>query len=153
MKETKVGMAEATQAEMELRLQEVVKMVLAGVRHGAIVRQCEARWGIKQSQAGVLLRRAKARIAKEGKVKFDVELAKAGARLEDQYLKADARGDHRGAAAIVEKIIALYGLAAPRKTEVSGPEGGPIVVAGALKQLEDEIVAAAIARAEAETED
>ncbi len=127
------------------RIHDVYLMLVQGRRRFEIIERILAdNPGIKTRTIDNYIRDAKDRLYAEAKTERDYERGKAIARLDDQYRKADEAGDHRGAAQVEKVRIELLGLAAPKRVEASGPDGGPIAVEGALGALEDEIVAAVI---------
>lgn len=116
-------------AETTARVNAVYKMILAGLRRPEIIRLCVEKhgWNVKARAIDNYIAKAKQRFEEEARVQRGAELGKAIARLDTLYAKADARKDHRGALMVERERIELLGLQEPKRNEISGPGGGPIV--------------------------
>ena len=89
-------------------------MLVSGLRREQIIRLANEKhhWGVKSRAVDYYISLAKQRFEEEAKVVRRVELGKALARLDTQYLKADLRKDHRGAVMVERQRIELLGLRA-----------------------------------------
>ena len=138
------GKGISTKAEMQRRVTEVYKMVVAGLPRRDIFRLCREKhgWDMCDRQLDTYCQRAERLLEEESKPVRGVELGKALARYTTQYAKADARKDHRGAAMIEDKIVNLLGLAAPQKAEITLANIPLSELEAELARLEAKIAAA-----------
>jgi hypothetical protein len=142
-------MARATRAEIAARIEEIVPLLLDGLR----LREVRAllgrktTWGAQISEAQLKRYVAKAgeQIAGSAVIDRPREIAAARLRYERALARAAAAGDVKSCIAANRGLCELFGLNAPTRLE----HGGEVDVAQARRQLEEEI-AAAIAAAEAD---
>jgi len=97
-------------AVVSMRVDEVYELVVHGVRTYKIHAHAKTEWGVCARTANHYIAVAKERLEEESKVKRRSELGKALARLDNQYMKADLRQDHRGAVIAEHERIELLGL-------------------------------------------
>jgi hypothetical protein len=141
-------MARATKAEIAARIEEIVPLLLGGLR----LREVRAllgrktTWGAQISEAQLkrYVAAAHQQIAGCAAIDRPREIAVARLRYERALVRAAAAGDVRGCIAANRGLCALFGLNAP-----SSLEGGETDVAAARRQLEAEI-AEVLAAAEAD---
>jgi len=138
-----------SRAKSDVRAQEVYRLLVCGASYQNIVDYCREHWNLSSERsADRLIGKARELLEKDAETVRPVELGKAIARMDEQYRKSDEEGDRRNAILAETKRIELLGLAAPKVTEVSGRDGGPIQHEHAVdySQLSDEELEAAIVR-------
>ena len=133
--------ARATEFERRRRVDEVYNLLLNRISYAAICRYTSTNWTITARQTDRYIVRAAALIRDDAEgLDHEEALGKAMADYDMIFAKQMAVGNLREARATLDKIVKLLGLAAPRRSEISGPEGGPIAIED-LSTLTDEELA------------
>ena len=128
-------------AETRLRVDDVFGLVLAGARTEAIykwVREERSDWNVSTRQVDRYIREAKTLLFSKLTTDQAEEKARHRARLDDLFFRHYASGDFRGALATAQETAKLEDLYPPRRSEVSGPGGGPIETTYDLSKLTTE---------------
>lgn len=104
----------STKAEVERRVTEVYKMMLAGLRRGEILRLANAKhgWDVSRRQIDAYMARARKLFELDAKVCREAELGKAIARLDGLFAKTQAKQDLRTALMVERERIELLDLRA-----------------------------------------
>jgi hypothetical protein len=120
-------MGRSTAAEVAQRVDAIYDLLLQGVGRRGIAQYAEQHgWGVTARQIDTYIRRAKQLLAAQAAVDRDLELGKAVGRLELLFMKALAAEDRPEARNVLKEGIALLGLAAAPRHELSGPGGQPL---------------------------
>jgi len=101
----------ATAAEVEQRTDEIVELVLSRAPYRAICRHASSKWGLTPRQTERYLAKAKARIMELARPDQLEELGKALCSYDLIIAKQMATKDYRGAAATLDRLVDLLGLA------------------------------------------
>ena len=104
----------ATKAELEQRLSEISELLVARATSRAVVRFAMERWGVGERAAEKYVEEARRRLAQGGDCDRRAALGLAIAGYELLWRKALTAGDLRGARAVLDKLVAVQGLAATR---------------------------------------
>ena len=116
----------ATQAEVDKRVTDVVKLIIAGAARAAILQHAATKWEMSERQADEYIRRAKVLIQEENSADRAANHALAVARMNDIYQRTVRVQDYQRAIAAQRELNQLQGLYAPTKTEIAGEGGGPL---------------------------
>ena len=142
-------MARSTKAEIAARIEELVPLILDGLRAREIRIWAAAKttWGsqISQAQLKRYLAMARRQISRSAQIDHPHEIAVAKLRYERALARAAAKGDSKACIAANRGLCELLGLNAPARLEHSVE----IDIVAARRTLEAEI-AQAIAEAEAD---
>jgi hypothetical protein len=121
-------MARSTAAEVARRVDALYDLLLQGVgRHGIYAYAASHGWEVSSRQLDTYAARAKGQLAKAAERDHKVELGKTIEQLDLLFMKALAAGDRAEARAVLRDRTELLGLAAPRRHELAGPAGVPLV--------------------------
>lgn len=112
-------------ATLEQRVDEVISLVLQGWRSSQIVKHCETSFGVCRVTAFRYLADAKEKIRESNAVERDLEVAKAKARYEGFIKTALEEGEIQAAIASQDRLVKLFGLAAPDELKVDA--GGALL--------------------------
>ena len=126
----------ATRAELEQRIEEIYGLLLSWLSHAAICRYAAGKWHITTRQTDRYIARARRRVGELLEPDQREQLARALGAYQTIFAKQMAASDLRGARATMKEIVDLLGLAAPKRSELSGPDGAPLAFDLAL--LSDE---------------
>ena len=85
---------QATKAETELRVQQVVRMIANGVQRPALLEYSSKEWGLKRAATDTLIRKAKDAIKAAVNEERDEFLARKLFQLEDVLMKSAKRENH-----------------------------------------------------------
>ena len=128
-------MSKATDLEVQMRVNEIVSMLLQGVTYTPeIVDHCGKEWGIEKSQAYIYINRAKEIFQEISEHNAKMELGLSLARLHDLYGRCMKVQDYRTCLQIQKEIKELLGIGAAQKIEHSGI----IHFKNGLEELSDE---------------
>lgn len=123
------GADRLTDAERALRIGEVHNLLVNGVRRADILRHASNKeWGVSSRTVDDYIARATAEIKAAATVDKEERLGRSLRRLENLYQATQRIQDHKTSLSVVKTEADLLGLAAPAKHELSGPDGGPIMV-------------------------
>jgi predicted DNA-binding protein (UPF0251 family) len=132
-------MGRATKAEITGRIEELIPLLLDGLRLREIRAYLEAKsaWGavVSEAQLKRYLAKARRRIAEAAAVDRTREIGAAKLRYERALARAAAKGDMRAYIAANRGLCELFGLPAPTRLEHSGA----IDIEAARRTLADEI--------------
>lgn len=117
-----------TKAELEQRIDEIYGLLLTRVSYRSICRYASAKWHVTTRQTDRYIALARERIAALLEPDQREQLATALGGYETIFAKQMASGDLRGARTTMKDIVDLLGLAAPRRSELSGPDGRPLAL-------------------------
>lgn len=118
-----------TDTEINDRLNTVYKDLVDGKRRPDILRYASI-WGVTPRTIDNYIARANSLFVRESEIIRQRELGKALARLENAYRVAAQKNDVQGMVKAQTAICALLGLNAPTRTELTGADGGPLIVKG-----------------------
>lgn len=132
----------STQAELEVRIQEMVKLVLSGLDRSAIIRYIaeKTNWDITDRTVDKYLQSARERIAEHGALDRAYEIGKAISRLNNLYARNLQINDFKAALATQKEINALFGLYEPQRLDVTSDNkklSSPIVYLPAPTPIDD----------------
>jgi len=113
----KPSQGKATNAEIELRVQTVIKMTIQGYSRAEIVRYGSNKWKIGDRQMDDYVAKAKDGIKEIASPDKDDQRAKSIARKEDLYQKAYKNSDWARCESVSNSLDKLLGLNEPVKTE------------------------------------
>ncbi len=122
----------STAEEVVNRIHEVADMICEGYKRGQIAETMNKKYGISARQTGDYASRAKALILQEVGRPKDEHRAESFAYFQNMSHDKDAPANVRLRAR--ELIGNLLGLDAPKRAEISGPEGGKIEIEQKVKQ-------------------
>lgn len=116
-----------TKVEQESRITEVYKLLIIGLARHDILRYIAEKttWGLAERTVDFLIGKATARFQEHAKTVRDQEIGKAIARMNDLYSRTHRIQDYKTALAAQKELSELLGLYAPKRMELTGPEGGP----------------------------
>jgi hypothetical protein len=121
-------MPRSTAAEVARRVDALYDLLLQGVgRHGIQQYAAGHGWEVSARQLDTYARRAKAQLAQAAERDRQVELDKTIEQLDLLFMKALAENDRAEARAVLRDRTELLGLAAPRRHELTGPAGAPLL--------------------------
>lgn len=100
----------STLASVELRVKEVIKLIICSYSRLEIVQFSSENWGIGERQADKYLQKAREIIIASAKKDSNYEYSKAIRRYEDLYRRAIEGKDYRTALSINKEITNLQGL-------------------------------------------
>jgi hypothetical protein len=110
-KKKRVGMTEATAAEMLLRVDEVLRIRLDGAQfHDVVQYASEKEWGVSPRQVGNYIRKADDLIAERQDKGRRRIIARHMARRESLYARSVNAADYRTALATLSDLAKLQGL-------------------------------------------
>lgn len=132
-KPAKPARRKTTRLEYDERVDFVLSLMVRCATRGQIHQACRERYGTVWRTADRYVSRAKEQMAKNATVNREQMRAESLAVYESII-----RGPASPSAKIRarERIDQLFGLEAPRRSEISGPEGGPVAVAEKVVILE-----------------
>jgi hypothetical protein len=132
-------MSRASKAQLAARVEEIIPLLLDGLRLREIRAYTEQKspWGqlVSESQLKRYLAKARARIAAEAEIDRAREIGAAKLRYERALARSAAKGDTRAYIAANRGLCELLGLPAPTRLEHSGA----IDIEAARRQLAEEI--------------
>ena len=111
--------SKSTNAEIEVRVQKVIDMVLDGFSRADIVRYAAKNWKLQSRQVDDYLKAAKEGIKEIAAPEKGEQTQTAIARLNRLYQKCHANGDFRTCLAIQESLSKLLGLNEALKTDIT----------------------------------
>ena len=116
------------EAELRVRIETVVNLVLSGLRYTEMWRVVSENtgWGISERTFARYLHTAYDTVAEMAEANEEREMALARGRLVDLYKKCMSTQDYRTCLAILRETIILNNLYPAEKHEHTGPAGGPI---------------------------
>lgn len=110
-------MAKSTAAEIELRVQMIVAMILQGYSRADIVRYCAKKWKIESRQSDEYLLKAKAQIKLSTDISKEEQLELAKARYGDLYQKNYKTQDFKECRAVQDSLNKMLGLNEAEKVD------------------------------------
>jgi hypothetical protein len=114
-------MPKATRAEVDRRVDEVYDLLISRVTYQAIIGYGASKWGVKERQMNVYIRRARERIQGFIKESEEERLATAIASYNSLCARQIADKDYTGARQTLDSLNRLLGLSArDRKTAETG---------------------------------
>ena len=113
------GRRRASAEEHERRLAEVSELLASRADPAAVRRFVVQRWGIGERAAQKYVAEAKSRLRVHSRFDRAVQLGMALAGYEIIFRRQLKAGDLRAARATLDKLVALLGLAAPRREVVT----------------------------------
>ena len=153
-----MGGIKPTKVQHEMRVNRVYELLLSGMSRRGIIQYAanpsegEKPWAVKPRTVDSYIAAAKERFIEASKTVYAEELGRAVQRLNNLYARCMARNDLTGCRLVQRDLTELLGLAAPSRSELSGPEGEPLVSVSAadLAARFDELVNAQATRLEDE---
>lgn len=133
-----------TTAELAIRVDDIFGILLTGARTTYVyewVRTQREEWGVSTRTVDRYIRKAKKLLLAKAESDRDEELGRHKARLEDLYSRSYLTGDYRGALLVTQERAKLADLYPPKRTELSGPDGGPVRVFDLSKLSTEELEA------------
>jgi hypothetical protein len=118
----------ATDAEILRRVATVHKLLVAGASRASIQQYAINAWGLSESPVDVYISRAKETIKEQTDRDKESNLSMAIARMNDIYQQCYAAKNYKGAITAQVEINKLLGLYAPVKQELTGKDGGAIIL-------------------------
>jgi hypothetical protein len=126
-----------TEAVFNDRVHSVYTDLINGKRRAEILRYAST-WGVTDRTIDNYISRANDLLEQEAETVRERELGKALARYNAIYKAAIEAGDLKLALDVQKEISRLLGLMAPTQTEISGLNGGPLVIKGYMSVSPDE---------------
>lgn len=114
-------MAKPTRAELSLRITRVGILLLHGLSRAEIIQYLSEKtdWGVSVRTIDNYIARATVKIEEMSNVDLDWEKGKVKGRLEYLYKQNVSIQDYKAALAVVREEIALFGLAASQKLDIT----------------------------------
>ena len=106
-------MAKATSAEVDKRVQQVYKSLLAGLTRPQIILRYASTWEVSDRQIDTYIKRAGELLAQESSFHRKQEFGKAKGRLDALFRQARKDKDTRAAVAVQKEINTLLSLYLP----------------------------------------
>lgn len=124
-------MPEIDKIEKEKRIRSVTEWIIDDFVYGDLVQTIMKEWTIEERQAQRYIKEAREHLMKMGDEQIEVKRRRKIESLKKlkHSLKPQFQGTPDGIAAIMKiekQLIMLEGLEAPRKMELSGPDGQPL---------------------------
>lgn len=116
-------MPKATKAEIEHRIDEVYDLLINRVTYRAIIGYGASKWGVKERQMSVYIRRARERLTAYTKESQEERLATAIASYNSLYARQVAEKDLGGARQTLDSLTRLLGLSAKDTKNLQGGLG------------------------------
>lgn len=113
-------------AAIAMQVEQAFVALLDGYRAPQVVRTLMSEHGIGQTQAYERIKAANAEIYRKSDRKFEEEFEKHYKRLERLYNMCIKAGDRRTANQVIKQISDLFGLEAPKRTDITS--GGEKIV-------------------------
>lgn len=122
----------ATKAEVRRRVARIYELLLAGATRDQILRYVAdppdgLPWGVSERMVDYYIARARVMLEEQAAVRREEMFGLAVARLNDLFRRALARNQLDVARRCQKDLSELLGLEAPRRHEVSGPDGAPLI--------------------------
>lgn len=105
-------------AERDQRIDDVVQLLLGGAQRRDILKACAKMFGVSARQTDRYIASAYARIAAEKAPERTALVNTAHARYTRLFMKSLAAGNFSAAIAAQDRIVSLFGLAAPTRSAV-----------------------------------
>lgn len=109
----------STKAEVELRVQTIVKWILQGRSYTDIVRYSAKNWGISSRQADNYVKMAKDDVKATTKITKEEQITLAIARYNDLYLQNYTGKDFRECRNVQDSLNKLLGLNEAEKIDIT----------------------------------
>ncbi len=116
----------ATDAEVNRRVMDVYRLLVAGASRATIVQYTAKTWSVSDRQTDEYIARAKADLLAQLDRDKENNLAMAITRMSDIYQQCYAAKNYKGAITAQIEINKLLGLYAPVKQELTGGNGEPL---------------------------
>lgn len=116
--------------EIAQRVADVYLLLLNGTPRRRILQHAAKNWGVKTRQADEYIARASAQFEALSALVYEQEHGKALARLDDLYYRAITKDDLQRALEAQRERNKVLGLYAPTRTELTGANGGPLIIKG-----------------------
>lgn len=116
-----------TKAEIEVRVTEIFKLLMAGVQRHDIRRYVaeKVKWEVPERTLDRYVARATELIRASAAFDRNTELGRAISRLHDLYSRSYRVQDFKTCLTTQRELNELLGLYAPKRLEVTGADGGP----------------------------
>lgn len=116
-----------TKAEIEVKVTEIFKLLIAGVQRHDIRRYVaeKVKWEVPERTLDRYLSRATELIRASAAFDRNTELGRAISRLHDLYSRSYRVQDFKTCLTIQRELNELLGLYAPKRMEVTGADGSP----------------------------
>lgn len=113
-------MPKSTMAATKARVNQVYKMLLAGISRADIIEHSAKTWGLSPGGTDVLIKHANAIFAKQSEFIREEEFGRALNRLNNLYSRALNVQDYKTCLAVQRELSVLLGLNAPaRRIEIN----------------------------------
>lgn len=119
-------MAKSDDTEIEMRVNEIVSLIIQGEPKRNIVQGCSQKWNVSERQIYTYYSRANEYFKECAKLDRDTELGKAYNQYIDLYKMAKDKKDYNGARQILKDLLETFGYKVTR-TELTGKDGEPLV--------------------------
>jgi hypothetical protein len=126
--ETPETPVKATDAEVSRRIVTIHKLLVAGASRTTILQYAVKTWDVSESMADKYIGRAKESITEQTDRDRDHNLSLALERMADIYQQCMSAKNFKGAIAAQQETNKLLGLYAPLKQEITGKDGGAIIL-------------------------
>jgi hypothetical protein len=117
-------MARITDAELLVRVNTVVELIVQGANAQSIVKYCDKHFSVSERTAFNYLASAKEQIKENSIIDTQYQIGKALFRFEKLYKENYKLGDYRECRALLDSQSKLLGLNAPDKQEIDHKSGG-----------------------------
>ncbi|MDD2869655.1 hypothetical protein [Neomegalonema sp.] len=119
-------MAKSDDTEIEMRVNEIVSLIIQGEPKRNIVQGCSQKWNVSERQIYTYYSRANEYFKECAKLDRDTELGKAYNQYVDLYKMAKDKKDYNGARQILKDLLETFGYKVNR-TELTGKDGTPLI--------------------------
>jgi len=113
----------STKVEIDRRVYEISKMIIAGISNPDIVQHCTEKYRVNGRQIYEYIERARKLIVESNKEDIELETSKSQRRYNELYAKAIKTNNLNVALGSVKAMCELRGLNRPQKTALTDPTG------------------------------